>query len=89
MNPDFNYTTILLDLMEMIESQNKTSKLTGEEKRDRVIQLFSDIVTDQFGENTWILQFKPIIPTLIEFIVSISRKDIKIQLNKVKRCCFT
>jgi hypothetical protein len=85
---DYKYTELLLDLMETVERNSKTTKMTSEQKKETVILLFREIIMKQFSEDTWLLNFEPIIPTLLEFIVSISKKDIKIQLNKVKRCCF-
>ena len=85
---DFNYTKTLLDLMHEIEHECKTSQLTGEQKEDKVLEIFKAIVINEFGEDSWLLLFEPLVPELIDFIVSISRKDIKLQLNKVKRCCF-
>ena len=85
---DYKYTELLLDLMETVERNSKTTKMTSEQKKETVILLFREIIMKHFSEDTWLLNFEPIIPTLLEFIVSISKKDIKIQLNKVKRCCF-
>lgn len=85
---NFNYTNVLLEIMHEIEHECKALPMSGEQKKDRAVEIFKAIVINEFGEDSWLLIFEPIIPELIDFIVSISRKDIKLQLNKVKRCCF-
>ena len=85
---DYNYTKTLLSIMHAIEYESKTFLLTGQQKKDKVMELFKEIIVSEFGEDSWLLLFEPIIPELVDFIVSISRKDIKLHLHKVKRCCF-
>jgi len=82
----FNYTEVVLDLMHTVEKD--CNHLTGYQKKSRVIKLFRDIATDHFGDVSWLLNYEPVIHDLIDFIISLSKKDIKLHLNKAKRCCF-
>ena len=88
MSSEFNYISVLIEIMETIEKDYEHSQMFGEEKKNKAIELFKQTVIHEFGEEHWLLKFEPMIPTLIDFIVNVSKNDIKLQLNKVKRCCF-
>lgn len=76
--------TKLLAFMELIDNDD----LTGEQKKERVISMFRAEIINNLGKDTWILQYENVISELIDFIVSISRKDINI--NNVSKCtCFS
>ena len=56
---DFNYTKTLLDLMHEIEHECKTSQLTGEQKKDKVLEIFKTIVISEFGANSFVIHSFP------------------------------
>ena len=78
-----NYIEELVHLMELIDRE----PIHGSSKKRQVIELFSKKVIGIYGEEHWMVVVKPMIPLLIDFIVGVSRKDIKLQINRARRCC--
>ena len=77
---DFKYGVIemLLDLMEFYEMYDD---LSGDERKGHVLEnLKLKIDPDTFEKH------EPIFELLIEFIIGLSRNEIKIALNKAKKC---
>jgi hypothetical protein len=74
-----------VEVMNFTEKDNKN--VSGEMKKKYVMQLMQGIITDRYGEETWI-QNEEIVESFIEIIIGISKKYIKLDINKLKRCCF-
>ena len=77
---DFKYGAIemLLDLMQCYELYQD---LTGTEKNEHVLEnLRLKLDPDTFE------RYEPIFELLIEFIIGLSKNEVKIALNKAKKC---
>ena len=75
-----------IEIMNFTEKDNKGA--SGHMKKQYVMQLMQDIITNRYGEDTWI-ENEEIVESFIEIAIGISKKYIKLDLNKaVRRCCF-
>ena len=73
---------ILLELMNYYEV---FSDLTGKEKKEQVLESLRLKLGHEIFER-----YEPLFELIIEFIISLSKKQIKIALNKTKKlfnCC--
>jgi hypothetical protein len=73
---------ILLELMNYYET---FSDLTGNEKKEQVLESLRLKLGHEIFER-----YEPLFELIIEFIISLSKKHIKIALNKTKKlfkCC--
>ena len=75
-----------VDVMNFTEKDNKG--VSGEMKKKYVMQLMKDVITSKYDESTWV-DNEEIVESFIEIIIGISKKYIKLDINKaIKRCCF-
>jgi hypothetical protein len=57
-------------------------EMTGEKKKQYVIEQIKDIL-----EDTEYVQYEAIIGNLIDFIIAMSRNKYDLKLNKITKCC--
>lgn len=83
-----NITTIVINLMQLVE---KYPDLTGEQKKKLVIHVVKKFIKDKTDneEEEVLLTFVDIfLPTLIDTLVSVDKKEIVIKLKKTFSSCF-
>ena len=72
--------TILHLVLKTMGSVEGIVKLTGDEKRDLVINLLEKNMPNYS-------EYREIIPVIIELVVVLSRMDIPINMKAIKNCC--
>lgn len=81
-------TTIVINLMQLVE---KYPDLTGEQKKNLVIYVVKNFIKYKTNkkEHEVLLTFVDIfLPTLIDNLVSVDKKEIVIKLKKTFNSCF-
>lgn len=84
-----NITTIVINLMQLVQ---KYPDLTGIQKKNLVIYVVKKFIEDKTDkeEEEVLLTFVDIfLPTLIDTLVSIDKKEIVIKLKKTFSSCFS
>jgi len=84
-----NIITIVINLMQLVE---KYQDLTGEQKRNLVINVVEKFIkdkTDNEKEEVLLTFVGNFLPTLIDILVSVDKKEIVIKLKKTFSSCFT
>jgi len=75
-----------VEVMNVTEKENKG--LSGKLKKQYVMQLMRDVITNQYGEDAW-EEHEELIESFIEIAIGISKKDLLLKINKTLRhCCF-
>ena len=78
---DFGIIDIAVSTTEDVKTfQNST----GKQKREHVLRKIKDTV----GPETY-AKYDDLLPILIDFIVAISRKEYVLNLNKIRKLCFS
>jgi len=83
-----NITTIVINLMQLVE---KYPDLTGEQKKllvIHVIKKFIKDITDKEEEEVLLTFVDIFLPTLIDTLVSVDKKEILIKIKKNFSSCF-
>lgn len=83
-----NITTIVLNLMQFVE---KYPDLTGKQKKQLVIHVIKKFIKDTTDkeEEEVLLAFADIfLPTIVDTLVSVDKKEIVIKLKKTFSSCF-
>ena len=80
---DDNIIGIVVEIMEKVEKNVIIN--TGEWKKNYVM----DLIKAKLGEETF-NSYSPLIDGVIEFIISVSKGDVKIHINEIRKkfCCF-
>ena len=73
--------TIGLLVVNAMHMAERDRSMIGTEKKSFVLQR----VKSELGETTF-ERYQPLLEVLIDLLVSISRKEIELVLNKTKRC---
>jgi hypothetical protein len=75
-----------VEVMNVTEKENKG--LSGKLKKQYVMELMQDVITNQYGEDAW-EEHEELIESFIEIAIGISKKDLLLKINKTLRhCCF-
>lgn len=75
-----------VETMNMVEKENKG--LSGLLKKKYVLQLLEHLITQQYGQETW-LDNEDLVESFIEIIIQISHKEILLNINKqIRECCY-
>lgn len=75
---------LVTNLMQFVDTY---TGLSGEEKKDIVLQVIDRIIVDLPNDNALKLA-RPIIPDIINTIINVDKRKIKIKVKKIwKKCC--
>ncbi len=80
---DFNIFSLVIKLMEQAE---RFITYNGEQKKTYVKQLVKMLLVEKWGLEYY-QKYEFIVPIVIEFIITISRNEILININKIKKDC--
>ena len=76
-------------IIALMEEAEKMNGLSGAAKKDYVTQMIKVVIVEKWGEEYYQTKIKPLVPTLIEFIISMSKNEIILDVNKqLKKCCW-
>ena len=73
-----------IDINQIVEYMNLAEKqkgMTGEQKQEFVMNLMQDVIPEDVFE-----QYEQLIILLITMLCKITKQDIKIAINKTKKC---
>ena len=78
-----NKNGVLDSILYLMEQAEAVVNYTGKQKETYVLNQLKTLL----GEESYD-RYTPIFPLIIKFLVLISKRKIKLDINNIKKCCF-